>query len=379
MGLHFVPDNLKFDFVGIRKIAYVVSALLLLAGIASLVVNGGPRYGIDFAGGTVVQVHFEQAIPDEDVKKALDGSNLPGLVVQSFGEAGTDYLLRVSSQDEDSAADVRAIVTSALDGKLAGKPYSIERLEMVGPKVGADLRAKALEALFYATLLIAVYVSGRFEQRWTLALIMAVVLGGGTYLLGSLMSSFMQGNYMGLLILLAAVLTILFCWRLKLAFAIGALVSIVHDLLITVGLFSLMGKEFDLTIIAALLTVVGYSLNDTIIVFDRIRENLRANKKNENLAAVINKSINRTMSRTLLTSLTTLFVVLSLLFLGGDIIHDFALVMCIGVLIGTYSSIFVASPVLMAFESTIFMRVKEEQEAKAKEEVLKRNKSGAVV
>jgi preprotein translocase subunit SecF len=251
---------------------------------------------------------------------------------------------------------------------LSGREYTIERLESVGPKVGTDLRASALEALFYATLLISVYVSGRFEQRWTIAILMAVALGGGIYALGNIF-----GINKGVLVLAAGILTVVICWKLRLAFALGAVVSIVHDLMITVGIFSILNKEFDLTIIAALLTVVGYSLNDTIIVFDRIRENLRGSKKTT-LGGIINKSINQTLSRTVLTSGTTLLVVISLLFLGGDIIHDFALVLLIGVVVGTYSSIFVASPVLLYFEDNIFMQVAKEKEEKEKEEVRKRNK-----
>lgn len=368
MGLHFIPSDTKIDFVGIRKIAFTVSLVLLLAGVASLVLRGGPRYGIDFAGGTIVQIEFAQAISDEDVKNSLEHSNLPGLVVQEFGEGGTGYLLRISSQDESASINMREVIATAMKDNLPGRDYSIERLESVGPKVGADLRASALEALFYATLLIAVYVSGRFEQRWTIAILMAVILGGGIYALGNIF-----GINKGALILVAGILTVAVCWKLKLAFALGAIVSIVHDLMITVGLFSILNKEFDLTIIAALLTIVGYSLNDTIIVFDRIRENLRSGKKST-LSNIINRSVNQTLSRTVLTSGTTLLVVISLLFLGGDIIHDFALVLLIGVVVGTYSSIFVAAPVLLYFEDSIFLQVAKEKEEKEKEEVRKRNR-----
>lgn len=368
MGLHFIPSDTKINFIGLRRISYILSLALLLLGLASLVIKGGPRYGIDFAGGTIVQIEFTQPISDEEVKDSLAHSKLPGLVVQEFGTGGTGYLLRISSQDESETSNMRDVISSAMKENLPGRDYSIERLESVGPKVGADLRASAIEALFYATLLISVYVSGRFEQRWTVAILMAVVLGGGIYALGNII-----GINKGILLLAAAILAAALCWKLKLAFALGAYVSIVHDLMITVGIFSLLNKEFDLTIIAALLTVVGYSLNDTIIVFDRIRENLRGSKKTT-LGNIINRSVNQTLSRTVLTSGTTMLVVLSLLFLGGDIIHDFALVMLIGVIVGTYSSIFVASPVLLYFEDSIFVQVAKEKEEKEKEEVRKRNK-----
>lgn len=368
MGLHFVPNDTKIDFVGLRKISYILSLVLLLAGFASLAVKGGPRYGIDFAGGSVMHVDFKEPISDEEVKNALANSNLPGLVIQEVGSSGKSYLIRISSQEESESSTVREVINSAIQTNLPGREYESPMLESVGPKVGADLRANALEALFYATLLIAVYVSGRFEQRWTIAILMAVMLGGGIYALGHMLSL-----NKGILVLAAALLTVAVCWRLKLAFALGAVVSIAHDLLITVGIFSILNKEFDLTIIAALLTIVGYSLNDTIIVFDRIRENLRGSKK-IHLAGIINKSVNQTLSRTVLTSGTTLLVVLALLFIGGDIIHDFALVLFIGVFVGTYSSIFVASPVLLFFEDSISVQVTKEKEEREKEEVRKRNK-----
>jgi preprotein translocase subunit SecF len=225
---------------------------------------------------------------------------------------------------------------------------------MVGPKVGSDLRTKALQALFYAVLLIAIYISGRFEQRWWASAVMAAGLAGGVYGLQLI------GLSMTWLIWAALAITLFLCWRLKLNYALGAVVALAHDVLIVVGLFSLMNKEFDLSIVAALLTIIGYSLNDTIIVFDRIRENLRG-KISKSLAKTINVSINQTLSRTLLTSGTTLLVVLSLYLFGGGVIHDFAFALLVGVAVGTYSSIFVASPILLGFKP----RPEEPEEAKA--------------
>ena len=228
---------------------------------------------------------------------------------------------------------VREQVTEALTTNLNGTGFEIQRLEMVGPKVGADLRTKALEALFYAVLIIAVYISGRFEQRWTAAAVMAAALGGSIYAIG------LTGLDMGFLIVAAMAITVGLCWYLKLNYALGAVAALIHDVMITVGIFSILGKEFDLTIIAALLTIIGYSLNDTIIVFDRIRENTFASKGNDTFAGIINRSINQTLSRTIMTSLTTLLVVACLFVLGGSVIHDFALALLIGVAVGTYSSI----------------------------------------
>ncbi len=219
----------------------------------------------------------------------------------------------------------------------------IRRVEMVGPQVGKDLREKALFAMFYALLFITIYISGRFELKWILSGVMAGALMVAVYFL----SLFNVG--VAFLIGAAVIVTLILFWFLKLKYAMGAIVALIHDITITVGIFSICDKEFSLPIIAALLTIIGYSLNDTIVVFDRIRENLRKYHKNT-LEVIINKSINETLGRTILTSLTTLFVVVTLFTLGGGIIHDFAFAMIVGVLIGTYSSIFVASPILLAWQ-----------------------------
>jgi len=343
MGLQIIKPDTKIDFIGIKKIAFILSAVLILAGVGSLLIKGGPKYGIDFAGGMIVQVKIDQNTDVEVVKDALSGVELPGLVVQTLGlEGDHEYLIRTSSSDI-SSEDVRNRVNTALTTNLDGAKYEIQRLEMVGPKVGADLRSKALEALFYAVLLIAVYISGRFEQRWTVAGVMAATLGAGVYGIGLL------GLEMGWLIVAALIITVGLCWYLKLNYALGAVVALIHDVTITIGIFSILGKEFDLTIIAALLTIIGYSLNDTIIVFDRIRENTIARKAGQSFGSVINLSVNQTLSRTIMTSATTLMVVFCLFVLGGSVIHDFALALLIGIGVGTYSSIFVASPILLGF------------------------------
>uniref|UniRef100_UPI00307A78B5 protein translocase subunit SecF n=1 Tax=Desulfovibrio sp. TaxID=885 RepID=UPI00307A78B5 len=235
----------------------------------------------------------------------------------------------------------------ALANAFPGKAVETQRLEMPGPKVGDDLTNKALGALYYATLLIAVYISGRFEQRWMAGVAMAAVLWGGMYLAG------LTGLSMGWLVLVALGITLVVCFVLKLNFALGALVGLIHDVFITVGLLSLMGVEIDLNVMAALLTLVGYSLNDTIIVYDRLRENLRAAPK-QPLDALINRSVNQTLSRTILTSGTTFVATLALYLLGGGVIHDFALTMLIGVFVGTASSIYVSSAVLLALGDTDF-------------------------
>ncbi|WP_319543963.1 protein translocase subunit SecF [uncultured Pseudodesulfovibrio sp.] len=343
MGLQIIKPDTKIDFIGFRKIAFAISAVIILAGLGSLLIKGGPKYGIDFAGGMIVQVKIDKNTDVEMVKDAVSGVELPGLVVQTLGMEGDhEYLIRTSSSDITSE-EVRKKVSTALSSNLDGAHFEIQRLEMVGPKVGADLRTKALEALFYAVLLIAVYISGRFEQRWTVAAVMAAALGFSVYGIGLL------GLEMGWLIIAALIITVMMCWYLKLNYALGAVAALIHDVTITIGIFSILGKEFDLTIIAALLTIIGYSLNDTIIVFDRIRENNNARKGNMSFGTVINNAINQTLSRTIMTSFTTLLVVFCLFVLGGSVIHDFALALLIGVGVGTYSSIFVASPILLGF------------------------------
>lgn len=354
MGLQIIKPDTKIDFIGVRKIAFIISAIVILTGLTSLAIKGGPKYGIDFAGGMIVQVKIDKATDINVIKDAMNGVELPGLVVQSLGlEGDHEYLIRTSSSDI-SSQDVRAKVDTALSTQLEGAHFEIQRLEMVGPKVGADLRSKALEALFYAVLLIAVYISGRFEQRWTVAGIMAAALASSIYGIGLI------GLDMGWLIIMALGITVALCWYLKLNYALGAVAALIHDVTITVGIFSILGKEFDLTIIAALLTIIGYSLNDTIIVFDRIRENNFARKGNETFASVINKSVNQTLSRTIMTSVTTLMVVFCLFALGGSVIHDFALALLIGVAVGTYSSIFVASPILMGFGPSAIEKIEVE-------------------
>ena len=329
MSLHIFSKQTKIDFVGMRHYAYGLSALLILVGLITIFMNGGLRYGVDFAGGAAVQLQFEKPVADEDIKKSLAEMELPGLAIQQYGEDGRDYLVRFSTPNLTSEG-IRSNILSSLEKSFAGNPASIQRLEMVGPKVGADLRNAALEAMYFAILLITVYISGRFEQRWMIAAIMAAVLGSAMYVMGFL------GMDMVYRVIGALALTLLISWKLKLNYAIGAIVGLLHDVLITLGLLAMMGKEIDLNIIAALMTLVGYSLNDTIIVYDRIRENL----------------LNQTLGRTIMTSATTLIAALSLTILGGGAIHDFALTMSLGVFIGTFSSVFVSNPILLLLGDT---------------------------
>jgi preprotein translocase subunit SecF len=339
--MQFIKPGINIDFIGKRRAAYVVSALLILLSIVTLIWHRGPRYGIDFVGGTVIQVKFQSAVDIDTIKQAIAEAGLGQATVQRFGQVDdNEYLIRSDMADNPDQLSERVAEILAQRTATAAE---IQRLEMVGPQVGKDLQKKALQAIFYSLLFIAIYISGRFEQSWTIAAVIAAALIGAVYGLSLLNLS------MAWLILAGVVVTLALFWFLQLRYAMGAIVALIHDVGITVGVFSLLDKEFTLPIIAALLTIIGYSLNDTIIVFDRIRENIR-NHPRRLLDETVNRSINETLSRTILTSGTTLIVVLALALLGGGIIHDFALALLIGILVGTYSSIYVASPILLLWQ-----------------------------
>jgi preprotein translocase subunit SecF len=340
MGLEFIKPDINCNFLGYRKFAYVLSALVILAGMASLVMKGGPRYGVDFAGGMTIQLKFTHSVTPEDIKKPLDAAGLENLTVQRLGQERDNSFLISAPEKGQALEEVRSQVDKALKADMGEGAFEVQRLEVVGPKVGADLKDGALNAVFYAVLLISIYISGRFEQRWLAAGAMAAGLGVGMWGLREL------GLSTGWLILGAMIITLTLCWVLKLKFALGAVVADIHDVAITIGIFSMLNLEFDLTVLAALLTILGYSLNDTIIVYDRIRERAQQTK-GEPLEKVINSAVNQTLSRTLLTSLITLFTVTALYIFGGSVLREFALAMIIGVVTGTYSSVFVASPILL--------------------------------
>ncbi|MFO7811671.1 MAG: protein translocase subunit SecF [Pelovirga sp.] len=294
--MQLIKPDINIDFIGKRKFALIISLILILAGFASLIRHGGPHYGIDFAGGTLVQVQFERQTDAAEINAALADVDLGTPVVQRFGEDTNEYLIRVE-RSTGELQGISMLITESLEQSYGAGQVDVRRVEMVGPQVGKDLRNKGMWAIFYAMLGILAYISWRFEFR----------------------------------------------------FAVGAIIALVHDVVITLGMFSLFAKEIDLPIIAAFLAIIGYSLNDTIIVYDRIRENLGKHNK-ESFTFILNRSINETLSRTIITSGTTLLVVLSLFVLGGGVIHNFAFAMLVGVLVGTYSSIFVASPLLLLWQ-----------------------------
>ena len=296
--MEIVRPNSTFDFVGRNRIAVTLSALVILAGIVSLIVKGGPELGIDFAGGTLIQIQFAGPAQPGDIRDALKGLSLGTVTVQQLGEGANEFLIRTQETNVE-LKQLSHQIREALEGRFGKEGLEVRRTEMVGPQVGMELREKGLFSILYAILGILVYVSWRFEFR----------------------------------------------------FAVGAIVALAHDVLVTLGFFSLFGKEIDLPIIAAFLAILGYSLNDTIIIYDRIRENT-GRYPNEGFAATVNRSINETLSRTLLTSGTTLIVVAALFFLGGSVIHNFAFAMLVGIIAGTYSTIFVASAIILVWEKS---------------------------
>ncbi len=290
-------DRMNVDFVGKRRLFMTISAIAILIGIAALIFRGGLNYGIDFAGGTMVQVRFTKDLNSDQIRTALAEIDMGDASIQQFeGEKTHEFLIRVE-KSQSNLVGLSDEIKVVLDKAFGAENVDIRRVEMVGPKVGKDLRQQGLLAIIYAMIGILIYVTFRFELR----------------------------------------------------FALGAIVALVHDVTITVGMFALLNKEFSLPIVAALLAIIGYSLNDTIVVYDRIRENMKGSGKS-NFLSTINSSINQTLSRTVLTSLTTMLVLISLFFLGGGVIHDFAFAMIIGVFVGTYSSIFIASPIVILMQ-----------------------------
>jgi preprotein translocase subunit SecF len=304
----------NFDFMGKRKLAIMFSLLLMAISIGSLAIRG-LNFGLDFTGGTLIEVGYAQPVDLQQVRGALDKAGFSDAVVQHFGTA-KDVLVRLAPRAGEESEALGDQILEALNTATEGE-VKMRRQEFVGPQVGDELRDDGGLAMIIALAFILVYVMARFEYR----------------------------------------------------FALGAIAALVHDVLIVMGFFALFQWDFDLTVLAAVLAVIGYSLNDTIVVFDRIRENFRKMRKDTPLK-VINISLNQTLSRTLMTSVTTLMVVLAMFFLGGELIHSFSLALIIGILVGTYSSIYVASTAALALKitSTSLMPVKKEGVEQADQE-----------
>ncbi|MBC8518884.1 MAG: protein translocase subunit SecF [Gammaproteobacteria bacterium] len=288
--MQILKEGLNLDFMGKRKIATIFSLVLVMISSVSLfTLKLNP--GIDFTGGTLIEVGYSQPAELSHIRAALDDSGFGGAIVQHFGTS-QDVLIRLAPKEGVNSADLSSQVLATL--KSTGD-VEMRRVEFVGPQVGEELTEDGGLAVLFSLFAILIYVALRFEYR----------------------------------------------------FSIGSVVALIHDVLLTLGVFSLLQIEFDLSVLAAILAVIGYSLNDTIVVFDRIRENFRKMRKGTS-TDIINQSLNQTLSRTLMTSVTTLIVLLALFFLGGEVIHGFALALIVGVLVGTYSSIYVASNTILA-------------------------------
>lgn len=276
--------NTKYDIVNKRRITFLISALVILAGIVSLFVRG-LNYGIDFSGGVKMQIKFSETISAEELRSLINNENLGTPEIKSSGE--NEYMITINPENIENADQI-------MEESLSGLDYNVLQTDKIGPKIGYELRTNSMKAVGIALLLVLIYITVRFEFR----------------------------------------------------FAIGAVAALAHDVLVTIGLFSIFQWEISMPVLAAFLTIVGYSLNDTIVIFDRIREDMKTHK-GKPIADVINLSINETLSRTIVTSLTTFLVVLILAIFGGQVLFGFSIAMVIGVIVGTYSSMFIASPILV--------------------------------
>ena len=303
--MQLIKQSLNIDFLGKSKLALIISVVLITVSLASLMTRG-LNLGIDFTGGTLVEIGYSQPVELQPIRDALAQNQFNDAIVQHFGTA-RDVMIRLPSQAVANS-EVSNQVLQALAN--TGNP-EMRRIEFVGPQVGEELRDDGGLAVVYALIGILIYVAFRFEYR----------------------------------------------------FALGSVVALIHDVILTIGFFSVTQAAFDLTVLAAVLAVIGYSLNDTIVVFDRIRENFRKLRKEESID-VVNTSINQTLARTLMTSITTLLVLFALFFVGGEVIHSFALALIVGVLVGTYSSIYVASATLILLNvSAVDLLPDEKEEA----------------
>jgi preprotein translocase subunit SecF len=294
--MELIKPGTKIPFTKYRYIAVALSSLVNLAVLIFLFIHG-PNLGVDFAGGTLVHLKLQENMAISDIRNALGSLATGDTVIQDFGQHGShEFLVRMGKTSVEIGA-LGEQIRANLSKRFGEKGFEIRRIESVGPKVGEELRQKGTWSVLAATVMMGVYIWFRFELR----------------------------------------------------FGLGAIVSLIHDVLVTIGALSLAGYEFDLTIVAALLTIVGYSVNDTVIVCDRIRENMRKIKR-ESLESVINTSINETLSRTIITVSTAIMVLVALFFLGGPVIRPFAFTLIVGFFSGVYSTIFIASPVILLWE-----------------------------
>ena len=297
--MELIPHNTHFDFIGKKKITLWISAIAILVSFGSILLHGGLRYGVDFSGGLVAEIKFSKPIDVSELRNATDAIGLKDAVVQKFG-GENEFLIRVEKASGDLEAMSKSIQTS-LQGRFTNNPLEIRRVELVGPKVGKDLKTKAMWAVGLAFVAILIYVAFRFHEF---------------------------------------------------AYGLGGIVALFHDVVVTFGAISVFNIEFSLNVLAVILTIIGFSINDTIVIFDRVRENIKKMRK-EDLTTIFNVSINETLGRTVLTTGTVMMVVLILFFLAGEVIHDFTIALIVGLITGTYSTVYIASPVVLFWEQNI--------------------------
>ena len=294
--MELINPGLRIPFTRYRKTAVIISTIINLAVLLMLLTRG-PNLGVDFAGGTMVHLKFQQNVATADLRQAFEKMDLGGSVIQDFGQPGAnEYLVRLDKTSVEIGV-LGEQIKKVLTEQFGADKFEVRRIESVGPKIGQDLRQRGALSVIVATIMMGVYIWLRFEFR----------------------------------------------------FGVGAVIALAHDVLVAVGALLLANYEFDLTIIAALLTIVGFSVNDTVVICDRIRENMRKIKR-ETLESIINISINETLSRTILTTGTTLLVLVALFVLGGAVIRPFAFTLLVGFISGVYSTIFIASPVILMWE-----------------------------
>lgn len=302
--MELIRPGTQFDFIGKRKFTVWISAVAILLSIGSMIYHGGLKYGVDFAGGILLQIRFSKTVEISEVRNAMAAMGSKEAMVQKFG-GENEFLIRIEKGPEDLEALSRQIQTS-LQERFKGQALEIRRVEVVGPKVGKDLKTKAIWAIGLAFIAILIYVAFRFHQF---------------------------------------------------SYGIGGIAALIHDIIITFGAISLFDLEFSLPLLAVILTIIGFSINDTIVIFDRVRENIKKMRK-EKIETVFNTSINETLGRTILTSGTVLMVVLILFFFGGSVIHDFTTAMIVGLISGTYSTVYVASPIVLLWHNHITLKRK---------------------
>jgi preprotein translocase subunit SecF len=302
--MELIKPGIHIDFVGKMKYAIIFSVILTVISVASVIIHGGLNLGIDFAGGSIIQVKFQKDMTADKIREALKSTRLENSIIQQFGL--NEFLIRTTESFHDQklfAENVDNPLTAAFN-----KDYEIRRVEVVGSKVGMDFQRKAIFAVILSWLAMLVYIAWRFEFRY----------------------------------------------------ALGGIIALVHDVLIIIGTVSILNMEFTISILAAVFFIIGYSINDTIVVLDRIRENVKLNPR-QKLAETINMSINQTLSRTILTSFTVFLTVIALYIWGGPVLHDLAFSLLVGVVFGTYSSVFISCPIVLFFENLQLSKMKRKR------------------